>query len=290
MHLLAGRNCLLFEADTLLGTFLHPLLLPGSEVQLWDPAAAHKGVRISVGPEGISWHFRDAGVVTYYLWQGDFDQWRALLGSENPSVLPPKPAGDITNGTTDFFPLASSCSRSLQHYFPLEPTYFFSKANFPATQSIHHHTRRHWTFLLPVPIMCVPELRANETSHERPNPSSIHKGLCKCPNPNVTVPWCPIQLHELLCQTVILQYSTKWLHITGLGEHTEFSPGDTACKLLHIRAKRGQQHLPSLERFFLFPKVWMQVGSHLCLNLLSRLFYIAVNAVSFCCSRASFYR
>lgn len=152
--------------------------------------------------------------------------------------------------------LAFSHSRSQQHYFPLKPTYFFPKANLPAIQSIHHCISRHWTSpLLPVPITCVPELRANETSHERPNPSSIHKRLCKCPNPNVNVPRCPIQLHELPCEILILQYLTKWPHIIRLGEPTEFSPGDITCKLLHIRAKTGQQHFPSLERFFPpFPK------------------------------------
>lgn len=140
--------------------------------------------------------------------------------------------------------------------------------------------------LLPVPITCAPEPRANATSHERPNPSSIHKGLCKCPNPDVTVPWCPIQPHELLCHTVILQCSTKWFHITGLGEPTEFSPGDIACKLLHIGAKRGQQHFPSLENFSSLSQIWMQVGSQIFLN------YSILQSMplSFCCARAIFYR
>ena len=62
----AGRNCLLFEAYTLLWNFLGPLRLPGSEVQLWDLAAAHKATGVSVSLEDMSCYFRDVGVVTYY--------------------------------------------------------------------------------------------------------------------------------------------------------------------------------------------------------------------------------
>lgn len=84
--------------------------------------------------------------------------------------------------------------------------------------------------LLPVPITNVPELGANETSHERPNSASFHKGLCKGPNPDVNVFWCPIELQELPCQVLIPQHPTKWLHSSGLWEPTEFSPGVVTCK------------------------------------------------------------
>lgn len=126
-HLFSSRNWLLFQVYTLLCTFLHLLWLPSSEVQLWDLAAAHKGVRIAVGLEDISWHFRDVGVITYYSWQGDFSQWTALPRSENSFILPPKPAVDRKWHYT-FFPSIFFYSRFLQNYFPLTPTLFF----FPA--------------------------------------------------------------------------------------------------------------------------------------------------------------
>lgn len=90
----AGKTSLLFEAHTLLCNILGPLWLPGSQVQLWDLAAAHEATGVSVSLEYMSWYFRDPGVIAYYSRQGDFGQCRALLRSENPSVLPPKPAGE----------------------------------------------------------------------------------------------------------------------------------------------------------------------------------------------------
>lgn len=93
--------------------------------------------------------------------------------------------------------------------------------------------------LLPVPITNVPELGANETSHERPNSASSHKGLCQRPNPNVNVLWCPIQLYELLCQIVIPQHCSKCLQSRRLWEPTELPPGVITCKWLDIRADRS---------------------------------------------------
>lgn len=92
---------------------------------------------------------------------------------------------------------------------------------------------------LPVPITNVPELGANEASHEWPNSASSHKGLCQCPNPNVNVLWCPVQLYELLCQTVIPQHFSKCLQSRRLWEPTELSPGVITCKRLGIRADRS---------------------------------------------------
>lgn len=60
--------------------------------------------------------------------------------------------------------------------------------------------------LLPVPITNVPELGANETGHERPHSASFHKGLCKGPNPDVNILWCPIELQEFPCQVLIPQH------------------------------------------------------------------------------------
>lgn len=90
----AGKTPLLFEAHTLLCNNLSQLWLPGSQVQLWDLAAAHEATGVYVSLEDMSWYFWDLGVITYYSWQGDFGQRRALLRSENPFVLPPKPAGE----------------------------------------------------------------------------------------------------------------------------------------------------------------------------------------------------
>lgn len=53
---------------------------------------------------------------------------------------------------------------------------------------------------LPVRITQVPELGANEAGQEGSNSALGNKGLCDCPNPEVNIVRCPIQLHELLGQ------------------------------------------------------------------------------------------
>lgn len=53
---------------------------------------------------------------------------------------------------------------------------------------------------LPVPITQVPELGTNDAGQEGSNSALGNKGLCDCPNPEVNIVRCPIQLHELLGQ------------------------------------------------------------------------------------------
>lgn len=84
--------------------------------------------------------------------------------------------------------------------------------------------------LLPVPVTDFPELGANDASHERPHSASAHKGLCNCPNPNVDVFWCPIQVYELLRQVTIPQHLSERVQSGRLGEPTELSPGVITCR------------------------------------------------------------
>lgn len=53
---------------------------------------------------------------------------------------------------------------------------------------------------LPVPITQVPELGANDAGQEGSNSALGNKGFCDCPNPEVNIVRCPIQIHELLGQ------------------------------------------------------------------------------------------
>lgn len=53
---------------------------------------------------------------------------------------------------------------------------------------------------LPVSITQVPELGANDAGQEGSDSALGNKGLCDCPNPEVNIVRCPIQLHELLGQ------------------------------------------------------------------------------------------
>lgn len=107
---------------------------------------------------------------------------------------------------------------------------------------------------------------------------------CQCSSVSHTASWTSLRDSY----SSILDQVTS--HHKAGGAHRIFSRRHN-LQVVAYQSKDRSATLPLPGKIFPpFPEVWTQVGSYLCLNILSKLFCIAVNAIAFPCSRAGFYR